>query len=313
MAGKEIWKLFSATCREWASDKISTMGAALAYYAVFALAPLVVIAVWVAGLIFGEQAARGEVSRQLHSAIGPTVAQAIEDTLAYSQGSHSGFVATLVSIGLLIVAVLSLFTQLQDSLNTIWGVRARSGRGWWPMIRDRLASFLLMLFIGVLLVASLVASSVLAAFSKTLPLGELGKLGIWRLANWGVTFVLVTVLFAMIYRFLPDVRLHWRDVFVGAALTAILFTLGNYVIGLYLGRSGTASAYGAAGSLVSIMLWVYYSSQVLLFGAELTQVYATCYGQPFVKTEKADLVDPAERPRKKLAERCAETPQRSAA
>lgn len=313
MKFRDVWHTLKTSFQEWSNDNTSAMAAALAYYAVFALAPLALISVWIAGLIFGQQAARGELAHQLQSAVGPTVAPAIEDMLRYSQASNSSLVATVISIVVLVVAVLSLFGQLQDSLNTIWGVRARPGRGIWQVICDRLVSFALMVGIGVLLLASLIATSVLQAFQHALPLSgaEVGVL--WRVAGWVVSFLLVTLLYAMVYRFLPDVKIAWQDVWVGAALTAVLFTVGNYLIGLYLGRSGTASAYGAAGSVVVIMLWVYYSSQVLLFGAEFTQVYANCYGEPLIADSKAVLVDNAARPRKKLAERCGTSPRRSAA
>jgi membrane protein len=299
-------QLMKITFSEWSSDKTSEMAAALAYYGVFALAPLIIIAVAVAGLIFGKDAAQGEVKHRLQNATGPTVAQALEDMLQYSQNTHSSIVATVIGVVILLVAVLSLFGQLQDSLNTIWGVQARSGRGWWHMIRDRLLSFATMLGVAVLLLASLLATSVLHVFDHVLHLSDLGLggIGLWRAINWIVTFILVTLLFALIYKVLPDVRISWKDVWVGAAMTAMLFTIGNILIGYYLGLTGTASTYGAAGSIVVLMLWVYYSAQVLLFGAEFTQVYANSYGEPMVADDKADLVDRHTRRPKKLAERC---------
>jgi membrane protein len=308
---RTAYELFKATYQEWSSDKTSQMAAALAFYGVFALAPLVIIAVAIAGSVFGQEAAQGEVQRQLHHAVGPTVAQAIEDTLQYSQTTSGSFVATTISIIVLVVGILSLFGQLQDSLNTIWGVKAKSGRGLWAAVRDRVASFILMIGVAVLLLASLVANSAVHVFHQYLHLVDLGGLGLWRTINWIVSFVLVTVLFAMVYKVLPDVKTSWKDVWVGAALTAVLFEIGNYLITLYLSRSGTASAYGAAGSIVILLLWVYYSSQVLLFGAEFTQVYANCFGEPVVAEEQAKLVDFRTQPRKKLAERCGQGPHRA--
>lgn len=288
-AWNEGWDLLKQTYREWSKDKTSQLGAALAYYALFAIAPLVIIAVAVAGWIFGDQAAQGEVARQLQTTTSPTVAAAIQDLLKYTRTNGHGVFATIISVGVLFVATLSFFDQLQDALNSIWGVRVKKGRGYWPLIRDRLFSFLMVLVIAGLLLASLVASTAVQAMARYVHLSAAGgSIDVWRIANWVATLILLTVLFALIFKWLPDVKLGWKDVFVGAALTALLFTVGNYVIGLYLSHTTTASTYGAAGSLVVVLLWVYYSSQVLLFGAEFTQVYANKYGRPMIADEIAE-------------------------
>jgi membrane protein len=242
-----------------------------------------------ASLTPGDQAVRGEVVRQLQTVVSPTIAAAIEDIVKYTKLDGHGVFATAVGVVLLFFAALSFFRQLQDSLNTIWGVRVKDDCGYWTLIWDRVLSFVMVLIVTALLLTSLVASTVVQTMAKYVHVPwAVGGVDLWRVVNWVVTFLLVTVMFALIYKWLPDVKLSWRDVSVGAAMTAILFTLGNYVIGLYLSHTTTVSAYGAAGSLVAVLLWVYYSSQVLLFGAEFTQVYATKYGRPLIADNIAE-------------------------
>lgn len=289
---KEVFGLFKETYKEWSTDKTSQMAAALAFYGVFAIAPLVIIAVYVAGQVFGESAAQGEVSRRLQESTSPTIGNSIEDILKYSQSSQHGATATVISIVVLVVAILGFFSQLKQALDALWGVRVKQDCGYWTMIKDRLPSLALMLVVAILLLASLVINSTVETMAKVVHLSWLGgEIDLWRWLNWGVTFVLVTVLFALVYKLLPDVKIAWRDVWVGAAMTAVLFTIGNYLIGLYVSRTSMASAYGAAGSLVVVLLWVYYSSQVLLFGAEFTQVWANKYGRPLVSEDIAEPCD----------------------
>lgn len=284
---REAYDLLHETFDQWLGDNTTTLGAALAYYAVFAFAPLAVLAVAIAGFLFGEDAARGELYERLQTSVGPTFAKAIQDTLQYTATRGGGTIATIISIVVILVGATGLFSQLQQSLNTIWGVQPKNGRTWWDMIKERLMSFVMVLLVSVLLLASLVSSTIIHALGGMIDLP--GGPVLWRVVNWVVSFVLVTVVFALIYKVLPDVQISWRDVMVGATLTTVLFLIGNFLIGLYLSKSGTASAYGAAGSLVIILLWVYYSSQVLLFGAEFTQVYANHYGQPLV-SETAEVL-----------------------
>lgn len=299
---KSLLAVLKETCREWYEDNTSMMGAALAYYAVFAVAPLAVIAVAIAGRIYGPQAAQGEVANQVQKVTGPTVAAAIEDMLRYSHRTGSDLKATVVSAAVLLIAAMSLFGQLQTSLNTLWGVKVRDDRTLWDTVRDRLLTFLMVLVVAALLLASLVASSVVQYLSSFFHVDAL-----WQFVGWGVTLALVTLLFAMIYKWLPDVRIAWTDVGIGAVITALLFTLGNYLIGLYLGYTSTVSAYGAAGSLISVLLWVYYTSQVFLFGAEFTQVYGTRYGEPVIAGEKAEPISEKEPQHKKLCREAAKT------
>jgi membrane protein len=293
MKGKELVSLLKETCIQWWGDNTSQLGAALAYYTVFALAPLAVMAVAIAGLVFGEQAARGEMARQIEEAVGPTIAKAIEEVVRQAHNGASSLWATIVGVVVLLVGAASMFAQLQTSLNTIWGVTPKPGRGVRGVIKDRLLSFLAVLVVGALLLLSLAIQATLAALARYVGPAEIpGGVHVWQFVDLIVSFGLLTLLFALLYKVLPDVQLHWSDVWVGAAVTAVLFSIGNYLIGLYLGYSSAASAYGAAGSLVVILLWVFYSSQVLLFGAEFTQVYADRRGKALAPTGNAVAVSP---------------------
>jgi membrane protein len=278
----------------WANSRTFAMGAALAYYAVFSIAPLLVITVAVAGMVFGEEAAQSRLVAELQQFLSPLVARAVAETLGYAHLTHSGALATLIGAGVLLFGAVGVFTQLQSSLNAIWGVKTRPGLSLWAAVRVRLRSFLLVGLMGALLLASLVASTALAAVSGYLPEAELpGGFSLLEGLHWVVSLALLTLLFALLYKLLPDVRFAWRVVWAGAAATAVLFSVGNYLIGLYLGRSSVASAYGAAGSLVVLLVWVYYSSQVLLFGAELTEAYARRSGEPARPAAHAVWAEPA--------------------
>jgi membrane protein len=223
------------------------------------------------------------VAEQVERVAGPNVGRAIEEMLSYSHATGAGTFATAVSLAILLFSATTIFGELQDGLNTIWGVQPRPGRGILDTVKDRFWSFLIVLGVGLLLLLALAASAVVSAVSNFLGPNLPGEsVYLWRAIQLTVTVGLLTLLFAMIYKVLPDVDLGWKDVWVGALITALLFTLGTYLIGLYLGWTSMASAYGAAGSPLVILLWVYYSSQVLLFGAEFTQVYATRYGRPRV-------------------------------
>ncbi|HEY1376202.1 MAG TPA: YihY/virulence factor BrkB family protein, partial [Gemmataceae bacterium] len=280
MTVRNLWHLIRDTSRHWSEDKASVLGAALAYYALFSVAPLVLTAVSIAGLVFGEDAAREEIVRQITASAGEQVGRAVGDTLAYVHNGGSGTYATVISLAILTFAATGIFAQLQDALNTVWGVQARSGRGVLGVIKDRFWSFMLVVVFGVLLLASLVVMAGLTGLTHLLPPDAApARPLLWQTVNWLVSIVLLTALIAMVYKLLPDVQLHWSDVGTGAVVTALLVTIGNQLIGLYLGWSSWISAYGAAGSLVVVVLWVYYSAQVFLFGAEFTQVYATRAGK----------------------------------
>jgi membrane protein len=281
MRWKDLIALVSETSNGWSERQIFQLGAALAFYGVFALAPTLVIAIAVAGMLFGESAAQGHLAATLDGALGPAVAQAIAEILAKVHVTRSGWTGTLLGVGLVLVAATGLFTQLQMALNVIWGVQPKPGRGLWNIIRNRFLAFVLVLGIGALLLVSLITSTALVALDDFLPpASRSGEHFLWDGVNWLLSLGLLTVLFAMIYKLLPDAIIAWHDVWVGALITALLFTLGNYLIGQYLYHTTSTTTYGPASSPVVVMLWVYYSSQILLFGAELTKTFADKYGQP---------------------------------
>jgi membrane protein len=249
---------------------------------------VLVIAIGITGVVFGQEAARQRIIEEIEQTMGSTVGEAIRDTVQYAQNSHSGTIATIVGLGVLLFGATSVFAQLQTALNTVWGVKLRPDSGLWDMVKARLLSFAIVLAIGFLLLVSLVVSAALAALGSYLtPASHPGGIYLWQVLNGIISFGFVTLLFAMIYKILPDVKIAWRHVWIGAAVTALLFTAGKFLIGLYLGRSTVTSSYGAAGSLVVVLLWVYYSSQIFLFGAEFTRVYTEWSGRPVVPTEKA--------------------------
>lgn len=287
------WSLLKETASKWSGDRVPRLGAALAYYTVFSIVPLLVVIITVIGLVYGEEAARGYIIEQIASLVGPQSAAAIQDMLERAQRPATGILATIVAIATLLIGASGFFGQLQDSLNTIWGVEAKGGGGILKMVKDRFLSFLAVLGTGFLLLVSLVISAALAAMGKWfqgwLPVPE----AVLHAVNFLVSLIVVTALFAMIFKMLPDATIAWKDVVVGAAMTAILFTIGKFLIGLYLGKSNVASAYGAAGSLVLILVWVYYSTQILLFGAEFTAVYANRAGSRIVPAENAVPSKPA--------------------
>jgi membrane protein len=291
---KAIWALLRDAFYAWIDDNAPAMGAALAYYTVFALAPLLIIVIAIAGLVFGREAAQGHILSQVSGLIGVEGGLAVQAMLESARQPGPGIVAGGIGLILLIFASTGVFIQLQDSLNRIWRVVPKPGRGILGILRDRLLSFLMVIVAGFLLLVSLVLSAALAAlgkfFSYLLPVPEAVLQGI----NFLLSFAVITLLFAMIYKILPDAKISWSDVWIGAAVTSLLFSLGKFLIGLYLGKSSVSSAYGAAGSLVIILVWVYYSAQILLYGAEFTAVYAIKYGSRIVPTENAVFLNEAQ-------------------
>jgi membrane protein len=279
MRGKDVIGLLRDTA--WGLSKRQTfqLGAALAFYGAFALAPTLLIAIAMAGMLFGEGAAKGQLDATLTDALGPTLAGALAETMTFVYVSGSGWIATLIGFGLALFASTGLFIQLQMALNDIWGVQPKPGRSFWNMIRSRFFAFVLVLGVGALLVLSLVANATLLALHTYLPDASWSdEPYFWDGVNWLLSLVLVTLLLAMTYKLLPDAIIAWRDVWVGAFITALLFGLGNFLLGQYLVRAVPASIYGSASSLVVVMLWVYYSSQILLFGAEFTKHFANKHG-----------------------------------
>jgi membrane protein len=282
MKAKTYWQLLKETADAWVDDKAFRMGAALAYYSLFSLAPLLLIAIAIAGLVFGEQAARGEVMGQLRGVAGDQTAAAIEEILAHAGREGGSVWATVIGLVVLLFGASGVFVELQNALDTIWKVMPRPGRAVWEVVRERLLSFAVIFGAGFLVVVSLAVTAALHALDGILaPVVSLpGGAGLWLGVNFVLSFALLTLLFAMIYKVLPDAEIAWRDVWVGAVLTAILFTVGKYLIGLYLGHSTLTSAFGAAGSVILLLSWIYYSSLILLFGAEFTHVYARHSGSP---------------------------------
>lgn len=278
MSRHPVVELLREVLAEWQRDAALSLGAALAYYTLFAMAPLLVLVIAIAGLALGRAAAQGEIVAQMAGLMGPEGAKMIEDMIARASRPSSGIVATLVSLGTMALGASGVFGQLQSALNQIFGAAPRPGAGVVGMIRQRLAHFGMIVAIGFLLLVSLVLSAGLAALHGWLEARVPVLAVVLPLVNFVVSLLVVAGLFALIYKVLPDVELNWRDVWLGAACTSLLFTVGKSVIGLYLGRAGTTSVYGAAGSLVLVLLWIYYSSQILFLGAEFTDVYSRRYG-----------------------------------
>jgi membrane protein len=288
----QLWTLLKETFTAWSNDKVPRHGAALAYYTVLSLVPLLVVIIAIIGLILGREVGQHYILHQIGNLVGPQSQETIKDMIQRASAPSTGIVATVVATGTLLFGASGVFAQLQDSLNSIWGVKPKEGRGLWGMIQDRFMSFAALLGTGFLLLVSLVLSAALSAFGQWfggwLPAPEL----VLQALELLISLAVITGLFAMMFKVLPDAEVAWRDVWIGAALTALLFTIGKFAIGLYLGKSDVGSAYGAAGSLVIILVWVYYSAQILLFGAEFTQVYANQVGARIVPSKNAMVADP---------------------
>lgn len=273
-AWRSYFSMLRAASAAWSAHRASSMGAALAFYASFSLAPMFVIVIAIAGMVFGENAARGEVVEQLRGMIGPSGALAVQGLIEGARHIGQGFVASLIAFGALLIAATKAFAELKDSLDVIWGSERSTSSTILNLVRGRLLSFGLILTLGFLLLVSLLISAALSALQKYWGAWFSDIAWITEGINSLLSFLIVTSLFAIIYKWLPDAIIAWRDVGIGALVTASLFTLGKFLIGLYIGNSATASSFGAAGSLVVILLWVYYSSQIFFFGAEFTRVYA---------------------------------------
>ena len=276
MKVKSIVTLFKETFTEFMDDKAPRLGAALAYYTIFSIAPLLLIAIAVAGVVYGKQAAQHDVLAQLQGLFGDAAARSIQEMLVSASKPRSGKTATIVGVITLLFGAAGVFGQLKDALNTIWNVEPKKRGGFIGMVRDRFLSFAMVFGIAFLLLVSLVLDAALSAVAKHvgLPGGETP----WEILQLGVSFGVVTALFALIFRFLPDTKVEWRDVWYGAAFTSFLFVIGKFLLGIYFGRAAVGSAYGAAGSLVLLLVWIYYSAQILFFGAEFTQVYSRHHG-----------------------------------
>ena len=268
------------------------LGAALAYYTVFSLAPLVVLAIAIAGFVLGHEAAQGQIFDQVRVLIGDQGAMAIQDMVKSANANPAtGIFATVVGIVTLLFGASGVFGQLQTSLNIIWGVEPRPGRGITGIVRDRFLSFTFILVVCFLLLVSLLLSTAITFVSTWVGGIATGTEFLVQGINIALSLGVITLLFALIYKFLPDARVAWHDVWIGAFLTAVLFSIGKFALGLYLGSSSVSSSFGAAGSLIVLLLWVYYSAQILFLGAEFTQVYANSVGTPVRPSSNAVAVE----------------------
>ncbi len=275
---RKTWSLLKAAAWHWVNDKCPQAGAALAFFALFSLAPLVIVLLWFFGLLFGREHARDKIIGQLQYLVDPSGIKVIEEIATSVSRSGNGHLATALGIAVGIFGASGVFVQLQDTLNTIWAVKAKPESGLWQFIAARILSFVMVGGVCILLLVSLTLESILSSFGSylqnQLPGAHILILLLFRVLDIGT----VIVPFAMIFRYLPDVKTSWRDVWVGATLTGVLFIVGKFFLGKYLASGTAGSAYGAASSLITLLLWIYYSAQIVLFGAEFTKLYSTAHG-----------------------------------
>jgi membrane protein len=290
------FSLLKQTFNEWLQDKAPQLGAALAYYTVFSLAPLILVLLAIVGVIFRKDPAGAwdKITQQMTYFLDPSAVQVVQSIAQKASQPGKSTIATIIGVALALFGASGVFGQLQDALNTIWGVKAKPGGGIWRFIRSRFLSFAMVGGICFLLLVSLALESLLKGFShyvqSVLPGGLVIAMCVYLIFDFGV----VVLLFALIFKILPDVKIQWRDVWIGAVMTAIFFGIGKWLLGFYLGSGAAGSAYGAASSLITLLLWVYYSSQILLFGAEFTQVYADRAGRGVKPDEYAVRVEQKE-------------------
>lgn len=292
---KDGWALVRDTYQEWQADKVPRLAAALAYYTIFSIAPLLIVVIAVAGFAFGTEAVTGRLYGDIQGLVGEDAALTIQEIIANSSRPSDNMLATIIGVVTLLLGAGGVFGQLQEALNTVWGVEPKPGQGILEIVKDRFFSFTMVLGVGFLLLVSLVISTVISAVNTFAASLLPGSEFLFQILNQVISFVVITFLFGMIYKVLPDVKIEWRDVWVGAAITALLFTIGKFLIGLYLGNSSISSTYGAAGSFAVILVWIFYSAQILLFGAEFTQVYAKRYGSRIVPDDDAIAISDAVR------------------
>lgn len=284
-----LWRLLKDSANGFVDNCALRLSAALSYYSVFSLAPLLILAIGLASMIFGDEAVRGEVSTQLRNYMGPTAAKGVEGMIESTTLRNDGWTATVIGCVMLLIGASGVFGQLKDALNTIWEVKTKPGRGLAAFIRDRLLSFGMIVVIGFLLLISLLVTTVLASVTQYtrayVPVPDAA----WSVVNIVISLLVSSALFGAIFKILPDVRVPWRTVVVGSVATAALFELGKFGLAFYLGRESTASPFGTAGSVVLVLLWVYYAAAILLFGAELTRAFARQTG---VKIELGKFAEP---------------------
>ena len=286
-----MWGIAKDTVSKWSEDKAPQLGASLAYYTLFSLVPLLIIVIAIAGVVFGQEAAQGQIVQQLGALMGEQSSNALQFMIEKARSHTKGVISAIIGVATLLAGASGVFGELQDAVNRIWGVAPRPGRGIWATIRQRFLSYLAVLGTGFLLLVSLVISAALATLGQSMPSILPVPEFLLEALNSLVSLAVITMLFAMIFKWLPDAKIAWRDVWIGSIATAILFTIGKFAIGYYLGKSDIASTYGAAASIVVILLWIYYSSQLVLLGAEFTAVYASRYGSRITPTPDAVAVD----------------------
>lgn len=292
MHPRHLIPLLKDAAFNWVADGAMRLSSSLAYYAIFSLAPLLVIVISMAGLVFGEDAARGQLSQQIATLAGKGAGEAIQAAVQSSAAQKSaGVLATVLSTALLLFGASTVFAELKDALNTIWGVVVKPGRPFFTLVRDRFFSFSIVLAIGFLLLVSLVISVVLAALSIYMSGRFQLPPVVWQAWDFVISFAVVSGLFALIFKLLPNVRLRWRDVWLGAVATSLLFTLGKFVIGYYLATSSITSSFGAAGSVVIVLAWIYYTACILFFGAEIVKGYTLKFSSGIVPNSRAVLID----------------------
>ena len=277
--------------KEFSADNIAKYSASLAYYTVFSIAPLLVIITTLFGTLFGKEAMEGQVYQHLNNLVGSKAALQIQDMIKSIHLEGNNFFATVVGVCLLLIGATSIFGEIQDSINKIWGLRIKPHKVWWKLILTRLLSFSLILSIGFIMIASLILNAFISAFGKFI--GEFIKnysVYFIQVTEFFLSFLVTAFLFSLIFKILPDAKVKWRDVFFGGLITAIFFTIGKMGISFYLSRSNITSLYGAAGSLIILMVWVYYSSIILYLGAEFTKVYAKLYGEKILPNDYAEWI-----------------------
>ena len=273
-----VWELLKETFSQWQEDNAARLAAALSFYAMFSLSPLLILVIGIVSLVWNQAAVEGQILREVEALIGQEGAAFVRSLIERRQGVGSGIIGTVVGVVTLLLGATGAFTQLKAAMNRVWNVTETPAEGIVDLIRSRFLSFAMVLGIGFLLLVSLLLNAGLTALGEALQGVLPGSVALLYVLNTTLSLVVTTVLFAMVFKVLPDAEIAWGDVVVGAAATAVLFSLGKFLIGLYLGRSGVTSAYGAAGALVLILLWIYYSAQIIFLGAEFTEVYARRFG-----------------------------------
>ncbi len=294
---KKIFRYIREVFSEFSADNIFKYSASLAYYTVFSVAPVLLIIISLSGLFFGKEAVQGRVYHELNGLIGSEAALQIQNTILNIHLTGNSFIATITSIILIIIGATTIFGEIQDSLNKMWGLRIKSKKVWWKLILTRLISFSLILTIGIIMSISLILNAVVTAFGKFITKYiQDYSLYLIGFINNILSFLVAAFLFSLLFKILPDAKIKWKDVVIGGLVTAVFFTLGKVGISFYIGKSNLASLYGAAGSIIIFMVWVYYSAIILYLGAEFTKVYANLYGGKIIPNEYAEWIKTEEKP-----------------